>query len=814
MHVKIKNFRCFKKYEIDIPDSGLILLEGVNGKGKSTVLNAIVYCLYGKVHGRRKITNHHLANKQTKVEIEYKQYKIVRETKPNRLHVTRRKKGKNIEYEDDAAQSIINKNCIKLTYEEFMASSFILGDKRVSIISMSPTEQANFIENIANTKSEEYKTTIKDALEKSRTQILVYKTKIELLSRNIKEKKSKLNSYSLEKSSLDISKTSDIDGLKNKLEKYKKEKNVLENEIELFNNQEKERRLAIQELNDATNNIKILKTEIDQLNIDISNQDDENYISEIDLVEQMIVDLEKNINVETTLATMIKQKCQYEKLLSEHEAIISEKKKVIKSKMLTGEKREELLQSKIDIKSRIVENRKKESDYNNFNSIKQKLYNDIIETADSINFDTSKCEKQGDEKIMDVASKLKNYKEYFKCPHCDKHVSLTLGSVSLQKEKKGKGLQDENNSYKELATLVNKYLQLDTTGIISKKEHGKIMSKIEKLSDEYDQIKKDLADDDMLQYNFNQLDNDKMLMLSDKLDSTIASIKKINDENKQYLDQDIGTSNSQSETISQSCLSMLQDRLRELKSDLEKYNYYCEKRENKIRLLMSAEKHLKKLKSTPYHNIENEYQIKTQALIKLQEKIQNILTEISEMVEIEKYNSEMEDLKKTKDEKKEHVKNLALEQDRILGLKELIKTCDEAKVLAMDNTINTINSFAKFYLDKMFIDSVFIQLIFNKKNNTTSKISLDTKIILRDQVYDDINELSSSERQRVELAFLLAINEMFHSPIVMLDEMFGNLDPTVNMEMLSFLKTCSTTKAFLIISHQCVQGLFDFIINV
>lgn len=812
MHIKIKNFRCFKKYEIEVPDLGLILLEGANGKGKSTILNAIVYCLYGKVHGRRKITNHHLANKPTRVQVEYKQYKIIRETKPNRLHVTRKKKGKLVEYEDDAAQSIINKNCIKLTYEEFMASSFILGDKRVSIISMTPTEQANFIENIANTKSEEYKSTIKDALEKSRKQVLVYKTKIELLTKNIKEKKSKsrlddVSSGRIKK--LDCLKKSDclkkLDCLKNRLDEYKKEKSILESEIAIFNEQAKERKLAIKELNDATNNVQVLKTEIDQLTIDCENINIDQNILEIDLLERMIDDLEKNINVETTLTSMIKQKCQYEKLLSEHENIISEKKRVIKSKMMSELEKEKLLEEKVKIKIQMIENRKKESDYNNFKSLKEKSYQDII---DHPKFKTYSTHNNND--MIKLYEKLKNYKEYFKCPHCDKNVSLNPGAKSLQKEKKVAKEIILDNDIKELASLVNKYLQLNSENseIISKKEYNKTVNETESLSEKYDQIKKDLAADDMLQYNFNQLDNDKMLMLSEKLDSTISNIKKINDENKTFLDEDVDVD------ASLSCMTMLKDRLRELKSFLEKHDYYCEKKEGKEKLLVLAEKRLDKLKSRSCHNIENEFQTKTQTLIDLQEKIQNTLTEINEMKEIERYNLEMDELKKTRDEKKKYVEKLALEQDRILGLKELIKTCDEAKVLAMDNTINTINSFAKFYLDKMFIDSVFIQLIFNKKNNTTSKISLDTKIILRDQVYDDINELSSSERQRVELAFLLAINEMFHSPIVMLDEMFGNLDPTVNMEMLSFLKTCSTTKAFLIISHQCVQGLFDSIINV
>jgi DNA repair exonuclease SbcCD ATPase subunit len=47
MQVIINNFKCYEHKEITFPKSGLTLLSGLSGAGKSTVFQAIYWCLYG-----------------------------------------------------------------------------------------------------------------------------------------------------------------------------------------------------------------------------------------------------------------------------------------------------------------------------------------------------------------------------------------------------------------------------------------------------------------------------------------------------------------------------------------------------------------------------------------------------------------------------------------------------------------------------------------------------------------------------------------------------------------------------------------------
>ena len=44
----MSNFRCHENKKIDLPEEGLVLLDGMSGQGKSTILDAFSYTLFGK----------------------------------------------------------------------------------------------------------------------------------------------------------------------------------------------------------------------------------------------------------------------------------------------------------------------------------------------------------------------------------------------------------------------------------------------------------------------------------------------------------------------------------------------------------------------------------------------------------------------------------------------------------------------------------------------------------------------------------------------------------------------------------------------
>ena len=81
--------------EIDLTATHSTLIVGSNGAGKSTMLDALCFCLFNKPF--RKITKSQLVNtvneRETQVEIEFRigsvEYKVVRGIKPNVFEVYR-----------------------------------------------------------------------------------------------------------------------------------------------------------------------------------------------------------------------------------------------------------------------------------------------------------------------------------------------------------------------------------------------------------------------------------------------------------------------------------------------------------------------------------------------------------------------------------------------------------------------------------------------------------------------------------------------------------------------------------------------------
>ena len=82
MKIHLKNFKCWNKKTVELDQNGIQLLTGESGKGKSSIMDAIYFCLYGEL---QKIITH--GEKSCEVKIHHNDIFITRSRRPNRLIV-------------------------------------------------------------------------------------------------------------------------------------------------------------------------------------------------------------------------------------------------------------------------------------------------------------------------------------------------------------------------------------------------------------------------------------------------------------------------------------------------------------------------------------------------------------------------------------------------------------------------------------------------------------------------------------------------------------------------------------------------------
>lgn len=106
LRVTFNKFRCWDNLLVEAPLGSITLIRGNSGSGKSTIFHGIVWCLYGNM--RLVTPNHDpKAKTRVVLEMPYRDSNILiidRQKNPNRLIVTQDTKT----YEDDVAQSIID----------------------------------------------------------------------------------------------------------------------------------------------------------------------------------------------------------------------------------------------------------------------------------------------------------------------------------------------------------------------------------------------------------------------------------------------------------------------------------------------------------------------------------------------------------------------------------------------------------------------------------------------------------------------------------------------------------------------------------
>jgi DNA repair exonuclease SbcCD ATPase subunit len=232
--------------EINFTKSPNTLIIGNNGAGKSTILDALCFGLFGKPF--RKINKPQLLNSINQqacvVEIEFsigkKQYKVVRGIKPNVFEIYQN----DILMNQDAAardyQEVLEKNILKLSFKSFTQVVILGSASFVPFMQLSPADRRNIIEDLLdiqifssmNGLVKEKLSEIKDTTTKTKYEMDLANERIGFQKQSIEDHKTR-NDEEIIKKKLEINNSIDQNfKLQKDIELIQKHIDVLQKKIE------------------------------------------------------------------------------------------------------------------------------------------------------------------------------------------------------------------------------------------------------------------------------------------------------------------------------------------------------------------------------------------------------------------------------------------------------------------------------------------------------------------------------------------------------------------------------------------------------
>lgn len=189
--------------EIQLDRSTNTLIVGTNGSGKSTILDALCFSLFGKPF--RKINKPNLLNSinnsdgvvETEFSIGSKKYKVIRGIKPNIFEIYCNGVLLNQDAKARDYQEFLEKSILKFNFKSFTQIVILGSASFVPFMQLSAGDRRNIIEDLLdiqifssmNNVIKEKTSILRDNISKSASDIGLVESKIEMQEENIKDHK-------------------------------------------------------------------------------------------------------------------------------------------------------------------------------------------------------------------------------------------------------------------------------------------------------------------------------------------------------------------------------------------------------------------------------------------------------------------------------------------------------------------------------------------------------------------------------------------------------------------------------------------------
>lgn len=140
----------------------------------------------------------------------------------------------------------------------------------------------------------------------------------------------------------------------------------------------------------------------------------------------------------------------------------------------------------------------------------------------------------------------------------------------------------------------------------------------------------------------------------------------------------------------------------------------------------------------------------------------------------------------------------------------------EVECQVLQSTVDNINSILGEIVNGLFDEPITIALRLFKQNKTTERVRpvVNISINYKGAEFDNVNQLSGGEGDRISLALTLALNRVSGCPLVLLDESMSSLDGGVKEMCIHQIQNNTPGRTVICVNHEGVEGHYDHVIGL
>lgn len=844
MKIKLIGFRSHVDSQFTFTENSITLLKGPSGAGKSTILAAISWVLYGSM---QHVYNNNGVNKcSVTLEFDRPQMIIYRQKRPELLRLTLFDK-EEIIYEDQVAQQIINQSFGNK--EVWSSCCYLAQGSRSYLLSASNADKTDLLNNLSFTAEDPdiYLQRIEAELQRVNQEFVSHQT---LFTKDC-------NSFSEEINRLHLDMTlflspEDQQELKEKINQ-EKERYQLMKKKHLLDQQARGAKSSLEKNRDRLlKSLALLSSEISKTSEQTFSQpscsqegsqeesqegSQEGSLDLLGNLSQRIIQLEKEeeslqekgsslpgllqasrirkelTHLQKEIDHLPKEEISEEDLEEDHLTQLTIQKQKYEESFALARR------LNIAYEQETIEEEIRSINQNLENQSKIKVYLSIAEIRDKLNrlsnegLSANEGGLSANEAVLpslekeiqllrDKISRLKMAVGILKCPYCTKPVRMIKGALTPSDtnppsparigdcEKRLQDLTENRQRILEIQPLKQKLEMLmkmvdELPSVIPKPLTSIEVTRLkQRVSDllRITLLRKPLVDPQELRRIKNRKRNrEELLQRKEQLEKEIEQIP------KEEMEIDPITHQKKTDQVKRE--------LTQLRNQKEKYLILNQQIE---------EVNLQLAEIVIDEGLDQEIQELTQ-------EIKTLEKELSTAETIDIFLQRQKELEKNKSDLEE-------EYTYLTNLQRLKTIALEVEGHALQETIDSINNVLSDITSTLFEKDreMLIRLSPFKQLKTKDRVKPMINLLIKygSGEYDNINQLSGGEGDRISLAVTLALSLLNSCPLLLLDESMASLDADLKELSLKAIREIARNKTVIIINHEGTEGHYDQVLQI